>query len=97
MIGRSLGHLDGDMLIRLYKSIVRPHQDCCNSVWPPIYKKDIQLLEGVQRRATKLVPHLRDLKCEGWLKAHKLPSLVYKRLRGDLTEAFKLNNQTYAV
>ena len=37
MIHRSLEHLDGDMLIQLYKSVVRPHLEYCNSVWSPLY------------------------------------------------------------
>ena len=45
MIRRSFEYLDGDMLVQLYKSIVRPHLEYCNSVWSPLYKKDVQLLE----------------------------------------------------
>ena len=50
MTSRSFEHPDGDMLIYLYKSIIRPDVEYCNSVWPPIYKKDTQLFEGVQIR-----------------------------------------------
>ena len=85
------------MLIHLYKSIVRPNLEYCNSVWSPICKKDIQLLEGVQRQATKLVPELKNMEYGGRLKVLKLPSLVYRRLRADLIEAFKFKSQTYAV
>ena len=57
----------------------------------------MQLLEGVQRRATKLLPGMKDMGYANILKALKLPSLEYRRLRGDLIETFKFKNQMYAV
>lgn len=45
-IRRSFDSLDGDMVVQLYKSIVRPHLEYCDSVWSPPYKEEVQLLEG---------------------------------------------------
>ena len=84
MIPKSSEHFDGDLLIHLYKSIVRPNLEYCNSVWSPNYKENMQLLEGVQRRVTKLVPAVKNMRYEDRLRTLKLTSLVYRRLRGDL-------------
>ena len=48
-------HKTKENLLHLYKSLVRPHLEYCLQVWGPYLKKDIDLLEGVQRRATKVI------------------------------------------
>ena len=55
--------------------LVRPHLEFGNVVWPPGPEKDRNLIEGVQRRATKLVPEMKDLEYEERLKRMDLPSL----------------------
>ena len=60
------------------------------SVWRPHYRKDIELLEGVQRRALKLIDGFKDLSYEERLRAVHLTSLETRRMRGDLIEVYKI-------
>ena len=61
------------------------------------FKKDIKTLEKVQRRGTKMIPELKDLDYEDRLKRLKLPSLVYRRFRGDMIQTYKYMHGYYAV
>ena len=88
LIRRSFVYLDCDTLKMLFTGIVRPSLEYGNVVWHPRFKKDIELLERVQQRATKLVPELRGLSYEERLRKLDLPSLEYRRLRGDVIEAY---------
>ena len=95
IIRRSFLHLDEDMFLQLYKSLVRPHLEYANQVWAPRHVKHIVMLENVQRRATKLVPGLAELEYEERLKRLELPTLAYRRLRGDLIEVYKIMSGKY--
>ena len=52
------------LIVPLYKAIVRPHLEYCIQAWRPYRKKDIDKLERIQQRATKMIPELRDLSYE---------------------------------
>ena len=80
------------MIKSLYNSYVRPHLEYCVQVWKPHFKQDIQLLESVQRRATKLIPSLRNKPYEHRLKELNMFTVEYRLLRGDLIEMFKIFN-----
>ena len=56
-------------------------------------KKDIDILERVQRRATKMIPKLRNISYEMYLKECGLTTLETRRLRGDQIEVFKILNR----
>jgi len=89
VIRRSFSFLDGGLFKQLFTSFVRPHVEYCQSVWSPHLKKYANLLESVQRRATKLVDGLKNLSYEERLQKLQLPTLAYRRLRGDMIELFK--------
>jgi ribonucleases P/MRP protein subunit RPP40 len=72
MIRQSFSYLNKDMALHLYKALVRPHLEYCMQDWRPYLKTDIELMEGVQRRATKLVPCMRKSSYEERLKFLKL-------------------------
>ena len=90
LIKKSFSLLDHMMLPILYTSLVRPHLEYGNVVWGPFYKGDIEAVERVQRRATKLIQTIRDLSYEERLRHLNLPSLQHRRRRGDMIYAFKI-------
>ena len=77
--------------------MVRSHLDYCSSVWSPYIKKDIEALEKVQKRATKILPQLKHVNYSDRLKACKLPSLHYRRIRGDMIETYKIMTGKYDI
>ena len=68
-----------------------------NVAWTPVLKRDQLLLENVQRRATKLVPSLKNYSYEDRLMILNLPSLYYMRARGDMIETWKYLHGQYHV
>ena len=75
MIRRNITYKENSMMIPLYKAIVRPHLEYCIQAWSPYLRKDIDMLEKRQRRATKLIPGLIDLTYEERLKECGLTTL----------------------
>ena len=90
LIKRTFKALDKDSFLILYKSLIRSILDYGGSVYYPSTKKNIQLLENIQRRATRLLPQLRGYTYSERLESLKLPTLLYRRKRYDLIQLYKI-------
>ena len=60
LLKRNVIHVDCNTFILLYKTLVRPRVEYANSVWSTYKKCDIEQIEKIQRRATKLVISLKN-------------------------------------
>ena len=86
LIRRNIVYKEKELIIPLYKTIVRPHLEYCIQAWRPYRKKDIDMLERVQR-----IPKLRNIIYEMPLKECRLTTLETRRLR-DQIAVFKILN-----
>ena len=87
--------LNCETFLPLYRSMVRSHFDYAVSVWDPYKIKHISDIEDVQRRATKLIPEIKNLSYPERLRKLKLPTLSYRRIRGQMIEVYKMINNIY--
>ena len=89
IIRRSFENMSPKTFCTLYTIFVRPHLEYAQSVWCPHLRKHINLIEGVQRRATKLVHNYKDLTYEQRLRNLHLPSLEFRRQFCDMVQLYK--------
>ncbi|GAB0178704.1 cAMP-dependent protein kinase inhibitor alpha [Grus japonensis] len=94
-IKRSVTSSSRKVILLLYSASVTPHPDYCIQLWSPQYRKDMDLLEQVQRTATEMIRKMEHLSYEERLRKLGLFSLEKRRLQGDLIAAFQYLKGVY--
>ena len=89
LIRRSFSHLGPSLFTKLYTTFVRPHLEYGQAVWSPHLKRNINLIENVQRRSTKLVDGFWNLSPKERLERLNLPTLEFRRNLNDMVEIYK--------
>jgi ribonuclease P/MRP protein subunit RPP40 len=95
MLMRTLTNKTKDIMVPLFKALVRPILEYSNVVWCPYLRHQIDQIETIQRHFTKKIVGMRNLDYSQRLKELNLPSLEYRRFRGDLIEMFKICHKLY--
>ena len=92
---KNFSYKTSNILVPLFKTLVRPILEYGNSVWTNSLKKYMTKVENVQRKFTKHIKGMSDLPYEERLKRIKLPSLEFRQLRGDMIQVYKIANKFY--
>jgi len=95
IIKQNFQRVDKVAFVLLYKALVRSHLEYANTVWSPYKQYLIEVVEKVRKTATKLEHECKHLPYTDRLKYLKLPTLKYRRHRGDMIETYKIIHGLY--
>tara|TARA_B110001454_G_scaffold210883_1_gene225906 strand:- start:49 stop:1224 length:1176 start_codon:yes stop_codon:yes gene_type:complete len=95
MLIRNISFKEINIMVPLFIGLVRPIIEYGNVVWCPSWLKDIKIVEKVQRDFTRYIVGVKHLSYQDRLQKLKLPSLEYRRLRGDMIEVYKIVHNKY--
>ena len=90
LVKKIFDYIDAETIMSIHCTMIRPILEYAVQSWCPYLAKDINELEKVQHRVTKLVPDLQDLSYEERCEKLNLPTLKQRRERGDLIEVYKI-------
>ena len=94
-IRRTFVFLDKYNFNLLCKSLVRPHIEYSNIVQSPFRNADINLIQNVEKRATRVIPEIDKLDYQERLDNLHLPTLAYRQFRGSVIETYKILHNLY--
>ena len=90
LVRRNFRDLDKRDFLLIYKTYIRPHLEYCVQAWSPYLEKDMDMLERVQRSATRLLSGFAKYSYEDRLRRLGITTLRKRRERGDLIEVYKI-------
>ena len=95
LVKKNFDYLDSETILSIHTTIIRPMLEYAVQSWCPYQAKDIEELEKIQHRITKLVPGFQDLPYDERCRRLKLPKLSERRDRGDLIQGVKSAHFAY--
>ena len=95
VIHRNIINKTPSIMVPLFKSMIRPIIEYGNPVWSPYLKQDINAIENIQKNFTKSIHGMKKKSYHERLMLLRLPSLEFRRLRGDMIEVYKIVHEIY--